>query len=226
MMWDKHRVTISLYSDIRRKTDNIYTVLVKYECSYKIPVLFSISSYYLYNNCISLWHALLCLSVHMSTLINLGPVERIFVKFWIGDLKIYKNSGSVKLVYKNIRHFMWRPQYICDNIFTEFSMEWGKFHIKVADKITTHISCQLHCIQKLCHLWDNYTKHDTTRQAVGDINTLWTGDADLRLYITTVQDGWRKSAFLTRWNAVHLQVLLSATPQGKCFQRYRTLKHY
>jgi len=26
-------------------------------------------------------------------------------------------------------------------------------------------------------------------------NTLWTGDADLRLYITIVQDGWRKSAF-------------------------------
>ena len=30
------------------------------------------------------------------------------------------------------------------------------------------------------------------------LNTLWTGDADLRLYITTVQDGWSKSAFLTR----------------------------
>jgi hypothetical protein len=30
------------------------------------------------------------------------------------------------------------------------------------------------------------------------LNTLWTGDADLRFYITTVQDGWRKSAFLTR----------------------------
>jgi len=30
------------------------------------------------------------------------------------------------------------------------------------------------------------------------VNTLRTGDADLRLYITTVQDGWRKSAFLTR----------------------------
>jgi hypothetical protein len=29
------------------------------------------------------------------------------------------------------------------------------------------------------------------------LNTLRTGDADLRLYITTVQDGWRKSAFLT-----------------------------
>ena len=30
------------------------------------------------------------------------------------------------------------------------------------------------------------------------INTLRTGDADLRFYITTVQDRWRKSAFLTR----------------------------
>jgi len=30
------------------------------------------------------------------------------------------------------------------------------------------------------------------------INTLWTGDADLRLYISTVQDGLRKFAFLTR----------------------------
>ena len=30
------------------------------------------------------------------------------------------------------------------------------------------------------------------------LNTLSTGDADLRFYITTVQDGWRKSTFLTR----------------------------
>ena len=30
------------------------------------------------------------------------------------------------------------------------------------------------------------------------IDILRTGDADLRFYITTVQDGWRKSAFLTR----------------------------
>ena len=29
------------------------------------------------------------------------------------------------------------------------------------------------------------------------LNTLRTGDADLRFYITTVQDWWRKSAFLT-----------------------------
>ena len=30
------------------------------------------------------------------------------------------------------------------------------------------------------------------------VNTLRTGDADLHLYITTVEDKWRKSAFLTR----------------------------
>ena len=30
------------------------------------------------------------------------------------------------------------------------------------------------------------------------VNTLRTGDADLRFYITTVQDGWRKSEFLKR----------------------------
>ena len=30
------------------------------------------------------------------------------------------------------------------------------------------------------------------------LNTLRTGDANLRFYITTVQDGRRKSAFLTR----------------------------
>ena len=51
----------------------------------------------------------------------------------------------------------------------------------------------------------------------GDVNTLRTGDADLRFYVTTVQDGWRRFAFLTRWNSVHLQVLLSAIPQGGIF---------
>ena len=48
-------------------------------------------------------------------------------------------------------------------------------------------------------------------------NTLRTGDADLRFYVTTVQDGWRRFAFLTRLNSVHLQVLLCATPQGGMF---------
>ena len=39
---------------------------------------------------------------------------------------------------------------------------------------------------------------NTNTFSVLRINTLRTGDADLRFYITTVQDGWRKSAFLTR----------------------------
>jgi len=35
--------------------------------------------------------------------------------------------------------------------------------------------------------------------STNNINTLRTGDADLRFYVTTVQDGWRRFAFLTRW---------------------------
>ena len=38
----------------------------------------------------------------------------------------------------------------------------------------------------------------STRQTFAYVNTLRTGEADLRFHITTVQDGWRKSAFLTR----------------------------
>jgi hypothetical protein len=45
------------------------------------------------------------------------------------------------------------------------------------------------------------------------VNTLRTGDADLRLYITTVQDGWRKSAFLTlillMWSMLNLNDISS-----------------
>ena len=35
-------------------------------------------------------------------------------------------------------------------------------------------------------------------QLMKNVNTLRKDDGDLRFYITTVQDGWRKSAFLTR----------------------------
>jgi len=39
---------------------------------------------------------------------------------------------------------------------------------------------------------------DICRYVAFLVNTLRTGEAYLRFYITTVQDGWRKSAFLTR----------------------------
>ena len=37
-----------------------------------------------------------------------------------------------------------------------------------------------------------------TKFVLNIVNTLKTGDANLRFYIKTAQDGWRKSAFLTR----------------------------
>ena len=45
---------------------------------------------------------------------------------------------------------------------------------------------------------DNFTYRCTHTVSLCGLNTLRTGDADFRFYITTVQDGWRKSAFLTR----------------------------
>ena len=80
----------------------------------------------------------------------------------------------------------------------------------------THISicscshifrCLLNTIFR--ELWSGYSSCS--------LNTLRTGDADLRFYVTIVQDGWGRFAFLTRWNSVHLQVFLSATPQGGMF---------
>jgi hypothetical protein len=51
----------------------------------------------------------------------------------------------------------------------------------------------------VCNCWHTKVMH---------LNTLRTGDADLRLYITTVQDGWRKSAFLTSvWFPARSRVL-------------------
>ena len=41
------------------------------------------------------------------------------------------------------------------------------------------------------------TLSDRNSKQVKTFNTLRTGDADLRFYITSVQDGRRKSAFLT-----------------------------
>jgi hypothetical protein len=45
------------------------------------------------------------------------------------------------------------------------------------------------------------------------LNTLWTGDANLRLCITAVEDGWRTSAFLTRaWfpHTIHFNYAIHA----------------
>ena len=46
--------------------------------------------------------------------------------------------------------------------------------------------------------YSRITNTSISTRCVNCLNTMRTGDADLRFYITTVQDGWRKSAFLTR----------------------------
>jgi len=65
--------------------------------------------------------------------------------------------------------------------------------------------------------FNNQNVHKWSETPVPALNTLRTGDADLRFYVTTVQDGWSRFEVFNSWNSVHLQVLLSATPQGGMF---------
>ena len=56
------------------------------------------------------------------------------------------------------------------------------------------------------------------------LNTLRTGDANLRFYITTVQDGWRKSAFLIRacfpWTIHLIMQYIEPVSEWSCWQMF------
>ena len=70
------------------------------------------------------------------------------------------------------------------------------FWTSLPSDIALRASCQIlqHFFISVCkRVWWFLFKAEPT-----DLNTLRTGDADLRLYIKTVQNGWRKFAFLTR----------------------------
>ena len=58
------------------------------------------------------------------------------------------------------------------------------------------------CVIHKHSFWSDLISYKNALNEISSIllefNTLRTGDADLRFYITTVQDRWRKSTFLTR----------------------------
>jgi hypothetical protein len=76
--------------------------------------------------------------------------------------------------------------------------------IKISGTLTILI------IQGAWHVDTTFFQQDVYAHITTNVifNTLRTGDADLRLYITTVQDGRRKSAFLTNaWFPARSRVL-------------------
>ena len=120
--------------------------------------------------------------------------------------------------------------HFCRNSYCKCHKRWGNFTKNVQ---CYHISCFVPLSNTVdwfrVLVWEEYLRFNNTSflhvinpslhstQGMSVFNTLRTGDADLRFYVTTLQDGWRRFAFLTQWNSVHLQVLLSATPQGGMF---------
>ena len=64
-------------------------------------------------------------------------------------------------------------------------------------QLETGLCSLLWPIEFSCNIQPVTERRATTGWIGWSLNTLRTGDADLRFYITTLQDGWRKSAFLT-----------------------------
>ena len=73
---------------------------------------------------------------------------------------------------------------------------------------------------ELCGCHDLLYQHGglANPTAMGLPNEMWS-DTTVTVNILNedIADGWRRFAFLTRWNSVHLQVFLSATLQGGMF---------
>ena len=114
-----------------------------------------------------------------------------------------------KLIFTQIRprgHILWRNVCIIGNRWKEI---WTKFYLRrpvrqgfyCGDFHKTHIFEMTSRENFLYRLsWNSANKCGNYRyEFIYGLNTLRTGDADLRFYVTTVQDEWRRFAFL-RYN--------------------------
>ena len=171
-----------------------------------------------------------------------------------------------KLIFTQIRprgHILWRNVCIIGNRWKEI---WTKFYLR--RPVRQGFYCgdfhKTHIFEMTSRENFFYTDFHETRPInveITDTNSFMalthcgrvtqicvftlqlcrTSDADLRFYVTTVQDGWRRFAFLRYncaermtqicvFNTVKLGYIckFSLVPlhKGECFQRYHTLKHY
>ena len=92
-------------------------------------------------------------------------------------IKINKFASRVRKYFHDIK-----PVSVCLSGFNVFVVLYSKY-------LRFKGVCFTCVLRSFVHTWN---------LILASVNTLRTGDAVLRFYITTVQDGWRKSAFLTR----------------------------
>ena len=142
-----------------------------WNCS-SIPILLGAISKYL-------WHIpLLCVQWKTP-----NDEQRNCPKHVEFHSKIKTFEKLVHLVGFIIRHLSWCTVTRTSNPMSTsvpYILWWKSLRYKHS---TNEQTCKTHGILKR---WKECT-----------VNTLRTGDADLRFYITTVQDGWHKSPFLT-----------------------------
>ena len=125
---------------------------------------------------------------------------------WCRFVKLYMMEFSLK--YNNVL----LRKILADSTYIVFVLKFCVKSCSYSFKILTerkeerlHIPGRTSLGKLVTTLRSSHRMHTTTAwlrdhvcYVILVLNTLRTGDADLRFYITTVQDGWRKSAFLTR----------------------------
>ena len=114
----------------------------------------------------------------------------IFIHTYIRNNCVYILCVTWLLWLFTLRHCQ------CLKLSSIDDSDWWMKNLK---RLITITDCSLHCsscpnLHQQIILLMNFM----VASCFNNINTLRTGDANLRFYITTAQDGWRKSAFLTR----------------------------
>jgi hypothetical protein len=119
----------------------------------------------------------------------------------IQNIYFCRRTGSGP--YKSTTNFaiFWCGPPAALGLWGSFPHRWLRYNneLAVCPSVHTHLrclclfldSCLLQLVWLLCHC--RLSHFTGSKPAL--FNTLRTGDADLHLYITTVQDGWRNPRF-------------------------------
>ena len=83
-------------------------------------------------------------------------------------------TGSLR---KNFSHLL---QYLA-----EFFLEWEMFHIKVVEKVKTHILCSTTFFRIPCRLRDNVEKYGGAKEAEKEYGAWMLHAAQTKLYVHT-----------------------------------------
>ena len=127
-------------------------------------------------------------SVYSWTLLQHWFMQHLIYSAKHPDVPFSSSEGTCCTVLLHVT-YMWAPtSYQCH----------ANHGSNISSQDQHHFESSTTCVLERVNPFAHSGRYTHSRHQNGHINTLRTGDTDLHFYITTVQDGWRKSAFLTR----------------------------